>query len=64
MARVIVKGITCPRHPDERLRVLVVRKPEPGVVVRYRTCPVKGCTYRVPTEERIRAKRQTHRHSG
>lgn len=49
-----LKGITCPRHPDAKLRVLSTRRVDTGVVERYRRCSVKGCTFRIFTEERIR----------
>jgi hypothetical protein len=60
-------GISCPRHPDARLHVTYTRKIDIGVVLRYRACSVKGCKFRVPTEERVRPKggcrNKNHSHS-
>lgn len=54
MVRHTTKGITCPSHPAARLLVLSTRRVEIGIVGRYRACAVKGCTFRVFTEERVR----------
>jgi transcriptional regulator NrdR family protein len=54
MVRPATKGICCPKHPTARLRVLITRRKDTGIVERYRTCTVPKCTYRVTTEERVR----------
>jgi transcriptional regulator NrdR family protein len=50
-------GIVCPKCKSQNLRVVNLRRPLPGVVVRYRKC--RDCGTKITTEERPRGKKIT-----
>jgi transcriptional regulator NrdR family protein len=55
---VVLKGIVCPKCREEGRTVIeTVRRPTPGLVVRYRVC--KKCLTRIVTEERVAKERKT-----
>jgi hypothetical protein len=48
------KGICCPDHPGAKLYVAKVTRVSIGVVLRFRRCGIRGCPYRVTTQETVR----------